>query len=583
MLTFANSAGFWALLGLPLLVLIHCLQRKARRLPVSTLFLLPPLPVPSHAGRKLERWRSSRAFWLQVLAVLLLAWLLAQPRLLEEDSSQQIALVLDSSISMDAFRTEIIMGLTHDSSRLQTAATTTEWTLMESNATRPPLYKGLERAALLSALDHWQPNLGSHDPAAALRNARAAVGPDGLVVFVSDRPMPLPADVLPVSYASPIENVGIAAAGDEVDSMGKRRWKILARNYSAVPLRRTWWLETETGHSKPATLEFGPGQALAVEGYFPEGIDRVTFVLEPDAFTADDRAPLVASIPKTMRYAVVGPDGFAERLQPLLASLTAVQPTASPQEADLIFSCSADYAPLPSASQLFFRQTSDEVPLTRNPAAPEPSALMEGLNWGGLLYHTAAPFVPDPSDEPLLWSADGPLILLRPHAFGKDLLFNFDPRFSNAGRLPAFVLLVHRYVNERRASRPAPERANRLGAQPLHLHLPENARVSFSVGNTSPKQMTSTAAALLNVPSPPTFFEVTADGQAWLTGASLFPDPRESDFSSAASAPLPDATVKAQANSRSRADPFTPLWLLLLLAALLGSWKEKSSKQGNIA
>ena len=105
-LLFSNPAGFWALLGIPAVLLIHFLQRESRRVRASTLFLLEQLAPESAQGRRFERLRNSAALWLQLLAVLLFAWLLAGPRWLRPDSVQKVVFVLDSSASMSAFSGE---------------------------------------------------------------------------------------------------------------------------------------------------------------------------------------------------------------------------------------------------------------------------------------------------------------------------------------------------------------------------------------------------------------------------------------------------------------------------------------------
>ena len=106
--SFSNVAGFWALLGLPLLVVIHTLQQRSRSEVVSTLFLLEKLAPESRGGRTWDRWRTSRVFWLQALAVLLATWVLAEPRWVRGESAQTVVLVLDSAVSMEAFREEAV-------------------------------------------------------------------------------------------------------------------------------------------------------------------------------------------------------------------------------------------------------------------------------------------------------------------------------------------------------------------------------------------------------------------------------------------------------------------------------------------
>ncbi|HRJ10726.1 MAG TPA: BatA domain-containing protein, partial [Prosthecobacter sp.] len=101
-LTFANPLGLWALLGLPVVVAIHFLQRRQRRVTCTTLFLLEQMRRESRTGNRFEKLRVSIPFWLQLLMVLLLAWLLAQPRWLGRDAVQRVAVVLDASASMAA-------------------------------------------------------------------------------------------------------------------------------------------------------------------------------------------------------------------------------------------------------------------------------------------------------------------------------------------------------------------------------------------------------------------------------------------------------------------------------------------------
>ena len=52
---FGNPLGLLALLGIPAVLAIHFLQRKARELPVSTLFLLDHTQREAVSGRRFER------------------------------------------------------------------------------------------------------------------------------------------------------------------------------------------------------------------------------------------------------------------------------------------------------------------------------------------------------------------------------------------------------------------------------------------------------------------------------------------------------------------------------------------------
>jgi len=587
-LIFANPAGWWTLLGLPALVIIHLFQRRSKQVLISTMFLFDRLEVESRAGRRIERWRNSRMFWWQVLAILLLAWLLSEPRWVVAGTRQRVAFVIDSVISMEAFRTDVQKGLARDTATLARGAAHTEWLLMESDLARPPLYQGDDRSALLAALNNWEPNLGSRDPGPALRTARAAVGNDGLLYFLTYR-LPadgqLPVEAHPLAYGRPLDNVGVVGASADLHE-GQLLWQALVHNFSNSPQQRNWWIETDTQRAPPQALELAPGETKTLQGVFPPGADHLTIALDADSFSLDDRAPLVLPKAKPLTIAVQGPDDFAKSLAPVLQMLTDAQPAAIGQTTDLEFSLGSMLTTPLSGSQIFFNQVMDaSLPITRGVPALEPSALMDGLNWSGLLYQRPNLIAMRAKDTALLWDANEPLIFIRPEPQGAQLLvLNLDPRApDNITRLPAFVLLVNRFVEDVRHRKPAPERANFLSGQPLNLILPSQAHnihlvvsVPDAKGGTTKRDtiLTATTAAQVQAPSPPAFFTVNVDGQLWVDGASLFPNPQASDFRDAASIPLSSADQIQREQANSHPDNLAPLWLLLLLGALLASWYE---------
>ena len=100
----ANPAGLWALLAVPTVVLIHMLQERPRKVRVSTLFLLERVKPESIAGARIEKIRNSLPLWLQILAALMLTWLICEPRWIRKDARQTVVVVLDSSASMSTFK-----------------------------------------------------------------------------------------------------------------------------------------------------------------------------------------------------------------------------------------------------------------------------------------------------------------------------------------------------------------------------------------------------------------------------------------------------------------------------------------------
>ncbi|MEI8313136.1 MAG: BatA domain-containing protein, partial [Verrucomicrobiota bacterium] len=237
-LLFSNPFGFWALLGIPAILLIHLLQRKSRKVRSSTLFLLDQLAPESAQGRRFERLRNSANLWLQLLAVLLFAWLLAGPRWQRPDSVQSAVIVLDSSASMSAFADHARKVLAEKSAALAAAAARTEWTVLESLQSRKTLYSGTDREAMLASLGLWHPDGSGHDPEPVMRAALGLVRGKGAVVFVTDHPAAVPAGVAVLAVGSPVENAGFTGLQADRES-----WRVLVRNYGSLPVRRTWKID----------------------------------------------------------------------------------------------------------------------------------------------------------------------------------------------------------------------------------------------------------------------------------------------------------------------------------------------------
>jgi hypothetical protein len=588
-LIFGNLAGWWALLGIPALVLIHFLQRQSRRVEISTMFLLDLQEVESRAGRRLERWRSSVLFWLQALAVGLIAWMLSEPRWVESGTLQRVALVLDSSLAMEAFRPQLQKGLDADTATLRRGASRTEWLLLESDVSRPPLYRGEDRAALLLALAAWHANLGPHDPAPTLRAARAAVGNQGIVFFVTYHPPangPLPVEAHPLAYGHPLDNVGIGAATAELHE-GQPLWRVLAHNYAATPQKRAWWIEAGGQKSAEQTVELPPGATVALQGAFPPNSDRMIFALQPDDFPLDDRIPLVLPQPKQLAVAFQGSEDIVNYLQPIVQLIRQTTPVAKGATPDLLFDLGGNLGLTPSGTAAIYfgaDPSGDAASEVHAHPAPEKHPLMDGLNWAGLLYHPLPPAPPQRGDTTLLWDGGLPLITLRAlPGQGQTLIFNFDPLHSNAAHLSAFVLLLDRFAEQTRLGKPAFARDNFPSGQALSLVLPPHAQgAKLEISPLDEKaaapppatDLPPNAAAQARAPSPPSFFTVKVDDKLWLDGASQFPDPRESDFHDAASIPLEAHAQITREEAHSHTDALTPLWLLALLGALLASWRE---------
>ena len=506
----ANPWGLAALAAVPLLVAIHSLRQRSRRVVTSTLFLLEhagPLPT---GGIRLEHFRQAVPFWMQLLASLALTWLLVEPRFIRADSRQTVAVVLDSSASMAAFRAPTIAALERTLERLGAVAGHTDWHLLETGPRRPPLHAGDTLAGLLGALPQWQPTLGTHDFTAALAVAQAlAPANRGAVILVTDREVAVPPGVALLAVGAPIDNTGLVGAdvslsepGPDPSSGGPSpRWRAIVANRGQLPSRRQLTILTGPAAGLPTApqpapidIDLAPGETKTLTGAWPAGAERVLLELTPDRFPLDDSIALARPEPRRVRVAIRAGTPGGDILGRMLAAATDVETVADADSADLVVEPLgtagtgaaiqvaaiqvaaiqvaaiqvAAVAPATPAAAAGAEEAADGEDSARDetgqaPAPPRPMVLdpaplavedhplVRDLAWNGFLSGPAGPITPGEGDEPLVWKGARPLVLLRKKiaetgTVGELLLINVDLDGSTAARTPALVVLLERFV-----------------------------------------------------------------------------------------------------------------------------------------
>ena len=574
-----NPAGWWALLGVPAILLIHCLQSRARRFPSSTLFLLEHVAPESREGRVFERLRSSRQLWLQLLAVCLLTWLLVEPRWQRSDSFQRVVVVVDSSLSMRAFQSGLAPAVSRALHPLARAAATTEWRLLESDADAATLYVGNEVGVLLERLAAWLPSRGTHDPAEALRVARSLAGPDGTLIFVSDRELRRdPAGVYQLAIGRAFAQCGFAGMRVHAAPGGDDRWEVLVRNFSGVPADRTWRVVVDSQVVSKSRVSLPPGAARRLQGTFPPGADRIVLALEPDGFVVDDICPLQRPVPKPLRVSNAVDGSALDLAEKFLATLPAVAPVRRSQSPDLeLLSYDPGVIPDTTGSRIAFpREVDFTVVDASGLIVSEEHPLTDGLTWQGLLCAPVGPMEVTDRDQVLLWQGTTPILMERRQGPHRHLVIGFDVVGSNADRTPAFVLLLHRFAESVREAKPAPAAGTVDCDSALAVAMPEATRpvdleVEPAIGGDVRTRSLPQASAV-RTPVTPSFFTIRQDGEVFFRGAATFADPRESDFTAAASFSNVEDRGNLLQREHSRPDALVPVWLACLLGAVLLSW-----------
>ncbi|HWA26170.1 MAG TPA: BatA domain-containing protein [Lacunisphaera sp.] len=580
---FANLAGFWALLGVPAILAIHFLQQRRRQLAVSTLFLIDPLAPESRGGRTWDRLRSSRALWLQLLAVLLATWVLVEPRWVRAESAQTVAVVLDSSASMAAFRPEAERAVTRLANARDGRAARTEWLFLTSDPRQAPIYRGTDRRAALAALAAWHPALGTHDPQPALRLAHTLAGANGLVWFVTDARVKVPAAQPALGVGRVLANVGFAGARVESGG-GSATWHALVKNHTDGPQRRSWWVEAGGARTPEQVATLGPGALLELSGRLPEGVERAVVVLEPDEFALDDRLPLVRPAAKPLPVSLELGGDIGKYFQRLLGTVDGVtfQPGVPPRLRVLRLAPDAN---LPAVAAVVLHQemaVADRARVLRAPVVMEKHPLLADLNWQGWLGSGPGDFTRAKADQALLWQNERALAWLtgnRPEA--QALVLNFDWDVSNAMRLPAAALLVRRHVENVQDAQAGTYAANfdtlsavalaerdRAGAATMEFQPAGGEPATATARTLEPAEL-----AVLRAPEQPGFFVLRRGDSVLVRGAAHFADPRQADFGAASTfATGEPAEAGALFRRNTRPDPFTLLWLALAGLALLASW-----------
>ena len=563
-MNFANPAAAWALLAVPAVLAIHLLQRRPREQTVSTLFLWEAAAARSLGGRRLDRLRRSASLWLQLLAAGLLAFLLMGPRRLSEDSVQKVAVVLDSTASMSAFRARAEAALVRRARALEGRAGRTEWVLLESTLRQPALYAGSDTGALLGALTSWDPRLPGHDLAPALDTARGLVGDSGLVVLLTDHAASVPVGVERLAVGQPIDNVGFAGARVE----GAATWRAVVQNHGREPASRRWGIAEAGGRKVLGELSLGPGEMRSLSGPFPPGRDTVELVLDPDAFPLDDRLPLLKPRPKELRVAVDASAATLPFVPRFLSTLDAVLvSTAAPPDLTIVASA-AGQRPRTRGPAIVFLQGQAEARLLPPTATSGSHALLDDLDFSGLLARETAGFAPAPGDLVLLWAGPRPLVVLGPGEGGPQLVVNFALSASTAPRVPAFPLMLHRFVEGVRDTVVGRESQNVETGQELRIALdPGKSGATLDSGEGK-----RASGPVLRAPLGPGFFRVSQGDEERLAAAAYFADAVEADLKTASTLDEGRDADRAAATRNSHDHPLVPFATLLAGALLATDW-----------
>ncbi len=601
--------GLLALLALPVIVLLHMLRERRRRVVVPSLLLWQLMPRKQEAQRR-QRLPLTLLLLLQLVAAAMLALALARPQwpLAVFGAEGYVALIIDTSTSMAApapgiggtrleaaqARARQLIGAMGARGSVTLIAAGPRAALLDSG--------GPESAArLLAALDSLVPIGTGTDLRGALTLAEATLQgrPGARVVVLTDAALPaLAAASLPTAVPVEWQAVGGALPNRAVVTLAARPRsasgpvQVYARavNYGPDSVRTVLQLfgDEQLLDTRPVAL--APNGEAELTWTVPRGVALLRAELDgDDGLPADDSAAISLAQTRPLRALLVStrPDALerALRVVPGL-ELTTVAPLAyAGSDADLtIFDgFLPDAWPAggvlavhpPPGSPLLVVATSEREPADDTALRVQPGdGSLDGVSLGSVAFGRVRDITPPAGFAVLLSRGEQPLVLRGRVGQSEIAVWAFDLSQGNLTTRLAFPLLVARaardltppalppsaLLGERLELRPDP-RADRL-----ELGAPDGSVQVIALAPGAPTALT--------LDQPGVYTVAERAGERVLYAAQLGVNAGAAVESDLAPRPLPQVAPAAAAVNGDAATQ-RALWPWLAAAALavmLGEW-----------
>lgn len=581
--------GLLGLIGIPVLVALYAIQDRHRRAQITTLFLIEAVSDDTTTARRIDYVRLPLSFWLQLLAIIFGSMLLAQLYYSKFEQYTKVLVLIDGSASMAAFTSKIPDALDQIQRNLPDG-TPVEWTLVTSDAPHKILYQGLERSKAEKTLTSWQPHSSGHSLHRALEIARQSAPHIQTIAVITDHKESPINDAITIGIGDPRNTVGFS--GGNVRPDGEHFiGEVLIRNYSQEPQTRRLSALQENQAPIEELITLAPGEIRRLSRKLKSDDGDIVLRLEPDDFPLDDSFPMVIPHIRTIKWQLQDGQELFDQIYRLMNRFPHLEEVSQnpalqvkalrPTELSNITSS------LPQIQWLISDTDSPESQIHRtNGAVAVNHPLVRSLRFGPLLVPAPASTAIPEDDEVLVWHNNHPIISLGGTRDAPILRVLFDIRYSNAIRLPAFIILIHRFLDDLRSRVVAYEARNVDTSQLISIPLSntegkKSVKITTITESRTIEVDSSVGSTIIRSPSKPGFFDIAVEGKSVLHGAASFQDTREADLSKAESftstaAQLGKAPPKwnpLEANSvRSEFEGLTPFLIVLTALAIMLSW-----------
>jgi hypothetical protein len=599
-MTFLLPLGLLAFLTIPIILVLHLLRERRRRVAVPS--LMHWLNVPQRReGERIRRLPLTLLLLLHLLVAGLLALALGQPQLAGAPggAARQTIIVLDTSTSMaarsgtttrfaqaQAKATELLRQLRPDDRATIVAAGPRAHIVAQGGAG--------DLAALAAAVGQLRPGGDGADLAGAITLAAADLDAqrERRIIAISDGGAPgaEPPANAPLTW----QTVGSEQGNRAIVGFAARLWggklQVYARvaNYDAAAFRAALQLYGDERLVDTRDLDIAADGEAELTWTLPTDYRTLRAALDArDALPEDDQSFLAVAKPRPIAARLVSsrPDQLRRALAAAGVQATVVDPSrydesrAAQPNVDLTIFDSFLPQEWPGGAALAINPPPDNPLLGDGISAVtapadglrQTGAVLEGLSFGGVDFGLSQP-LSTPTWAAAQLSRGGEPLILRGRDGAHELaIWNFDLASGNLPTRLAFPLLVARTVRDLvPTSLPAALQAG--GALTLRPD-PRATSIEITAPDGARSTVPATTTVVLDSLTQPGFYRIAAAGQDSLIGVNAG-SAIESDLRQQSISPNSAETGRGEESwappqlADSRPQRPTDIWPWLVLGAL---------------
>ncbi len=485
-ITFLNPWGFLALVSLPVILAIHFFRHRYQKSPVSALFLWKRITREPSTGRRLERPPISSSLLLELLAALLLSFLLARPAFLHEQTHRIIALDLSASMLAEHNDGETSLQKIKEEARSFLSEDSGDYLYTIVASGYPPERvgsTGLSPGEAKKVINRLNPHHTSYNIDEMVQTI-FRVGAEGAeVLFLTDQPPKaysgqLPSDFTWKSVGKPLDNVAWIGGKRTSNTTGDTdRIMVVLKNYSGQPRNIRVNATAEDRSFLEKSIRVNGMDTWKTTIKIPRGkLEKLQFQLrtDNDALNLDNNIRFLTGNTRVLRAGIELPEGPARTAvrKSLQANRNVSLKIRDQPPHLLVGSANRNRFPPNPITYFGLKTTSSENNgRVRGPYLVEKThpllknTVLRGVVFGGVNMERSPG-----NGTPLISSGDVPLLYSLSEGENNRYITNFTIRDSSIDRSIAWPILMSNLVDIARDRIPGPRRQNWRIDSPVQLN-----------------------------------------------------------------------------------------------------------------